>query len=129
MGRAAVYRALADDAQLAELCQGGVYDNYTLESSPTRAAQFIVTRWGAGFRTRDLEVYVNRPTELGPDMTALDRAVQRVKEIISAMEHASGSDGYTVTATRYVGIGRDGYDPGYETWVRSIEFTILSRNT
>lgn len=138
MSRAAVFDALVGDVELNSIVpSANVFPNYSRDESPGRGEPFIILRWGPdevpkfdrGNHTRDCTVWAHLPNELGSDFTLLDTILERVQEILEGLEHAPGSDGYTVTNIKWQGSGSDNQDDGYSTTSRNAIFTMLSRRS
>jgi len=138
VSRAAIYRALTTDPQLISLGIGPdeVFANHSLDTPP-RTGKFVIIRWaehnprGAGGRhkrgPRNMVVWVHIPREQTLDHAEIDPILNRIKTVLTSLEHAPGTDGSTVTMVTWTGDSADLTDIGYDTIVRNAGFEVLSR--
>lgn len=63
------------------------------------------------------------------DYTQIGLALKRVKDLLSAVTHVVGEDGWTLTQADWRGEGPDLYDGGYETCTRYADFQAATRYT
>lgn len=135
MSRAAVYQALCTDAELIQMGidEDHVFPNYSMDGSPSRQP-FLILRWeeqrlsGSVRRgPQRVTVWAHSPVEHSTDFNDLNRVLDRVKDVLEAMEQVEGEDGYVVTSVRFTGSGGDLKDTGYNTITKNSAFEVLCR--
>lgn len=130
MSRAAVNVAIQNDSELLGL--GLQFEQtYAANAIDTPIVKpFVVMRWEDTTRsfgdigTQGLTVWVH--DDLG-DYTRIDAMLERVKEILTAMVHVSGTDGRIVTQIDWAGDSPDLWDDGFQTITRNSGFRVISR--
>lgn len=136
MSRTAVYQALINDAGLNAMGIGEdeIFPNYAMDQSPSRSKRFLILRWEEPRFTpvmrkgpQRVTVWAHSPVQLSTDFVDLDKILDRVKEVLTAMEHVDGGDGYIVTKVDFTGSGGDLRDNGYETITKNSAFEVLFR--
>lgn len=136
MSRTAVYQALVNDSELNDLGIGEdqVFTNYAMDQSPSRHERFLILRWEESRFTpvmrkgpQRVTVWAHSPVQLSSDFIDLDKILDRVKVVLTAMEHVDGGDGYIVTHVDFTGSGGDLRDSGYETITKNSAFEVLFR--
>lgn len=135
MSRAAVLDHLRSDNLLKGFAKGGIHPNYALEKAPSKRDTFIILRWGNqnlrgrnGRGPRSLEVWAHTPQSVSTSYLEIDRALERVRHILTAMEGIPGTDGFVVTSIGFAGEGPDLTDPGFDTITRNSAFEVLYRS-
>ena len=138
MSRTAVYQALVSDSDLNDMGIGEnqVFTNYSMDASPSRHERFLILRWEESRFTpvmrkgpQRVTVWAHSPVQFSSDFVELEKILDRVKEVLTAMEHVDGGDGYTVTHVDFTGSGGDLRDNGYETITKNSAFEVLFRTT
>lgn len=129
--------ALRSDDTLTDLVAAdNILVNYSQEGRPSNLApsSFIILRWeetntnpGVSSVTRTLTVWAHHPAEKSTDYSRIDSIIKRVKEVLTAMEHVAGGDGYTVTCIEYQGDSSDLKDDAFNTISRNSTYKVLSR--
>jgi hypothetical protein len=135
MSRRAVYQALINDTTLNNqgIVEATVFSNYSKDETPVRGRPFLILRWqerpmrGNLQGPQILTVWAHLPREDSTDYAALDSILRRSTEVLTAMEHVDGVDGYIVTSIRATGEGGDLVDPGYNTITKNAAFEVLFR--
>lgn len=138
MSRNAIYKALTTDPELISMGIGPdqVFANHSLDTPP-RSGKFVNIRWaehnprGLGGRhkrgPRNMVVWVHIPREQTLDHAEIDPMLNRIKDVLSGMEHIRGDDGSAITMVTWTGDSADLTDIGYDTIVRNAGFEVLSR--
>lgn len=134
----AVFRLISDDPVLNAapffIDQDCVFPTFALKGSRTISAPndklFVIIRWettppGPAAVTT-FSVWVHQPMELGDSFNNIDAALQRVRNILQAAVHVTGTDGKKLTQARFEGYGGEQYDGGYNTITKYAAFTGLS---
>lgn len=134
MSRTAVFQALKNDPQLATMAPGGVFVNYSMDQTPSRNKRFLLLRWEEPRFSpvlrkgpQRLTVWAHSPVQFSTDFVELDKILDRVKDVLTSMEHVDGGDGYIVTKVDFTGGGGDLRDGGYETITKNSAFEVLFR--
>lgn len=131
-----MYEALCTDPGLEALgiTEDEVFANYAMDHSPSRDKRFLILRWEESRFTpvmrkgpQRLTVWAHSPVQLSTDFIKLDKILDQVKTVLTAMEHVEGADGYVVTNIVFSGSGGDLRDPGYETITKNSGFEVLFR--
>ena len=132
----AIFRALADDSELNELGidENAIFPDYSMEVAP-RKGVFLIPRWGNQDVTRGirlgpdiLTVWAHVPQEITTDYGVLNNVLDRVKWVLTGLEHVDGEDGWSVTSVLYTGRGGNLYDPGFKTITKNSAFRVLLRS-
>ncbi|QGJ91011.1 tail terminator [Gordonia phage Yikes] len=135
----ALYDLLVNDGDLADegFDDESIFPNFTIHNegpiTSPRDKMFITVKYGeqavrSNVMRRGPEVIqfnVHRPVELGPDY----RAIRDVLDIIIAIMAEAESftfQKYRITNTRFMGLGADLRDPGFNTFTKGVGFEILS---
>lgn len=127
--RSALYKLLADDAELAEL---GFDTVYTQNSVDTPAEQrFIVIRWEQpaerAFGTKAADRASVWFHDKDRDYGQIDLGIERLKELLANAVHFPGGDGWVLTQAHWNSDGPDLADDGFGTVVRWSNVTVISR--
>jgi hypothetical protein len=135
MSKAAVYNLLATDAQLQSLGlpSTGVFLAGTTDTPDERP--FLALAWGNENRglswesqpgTRELVIWVH---DIPGDYERIDAIIKRIRTLLSTSVHVEGLDGYTLTQADWTGTSGDLQDDGHGTFVRTVGFTVVSRES
>lgn len=132
--RAAVFSLLTTDHDLREfgLTEDTVFSNHAIDGSP-RFSYFAILKWSntitgvGGARVRNLEVVLHRAKDIGTDFGDIDNMIERIISVLTEATHVVGDDGWSLTMCRFIGIGSDLTDSGYNTITRGVSFDTLSR--
>lgn len=128
--RAAVHSLLSTDQQLTDI---GVQTVYGSNSIDTPGEDFfIVVRWDptqAAFKTTGRDRCSIWAHDKNRDYTRIDKALQRIKDLLTGTTHRAGGDGWTMTLAEWNGEGPDLVDGGFHTVTRYADFTVVSRYT
>lgn len=135
MSRRAVFQAIVTDSFLngQGITDATVFANYSKDETPVRGFPFVILRWqerpmrGNLTGPQILTVWVHWPKEDSTDFAKVDLILRRIEEVLIAMEHVDGADGYIVTCVRFTGEGGDLVDPGYNTITKNGAFEVLFR--
>ena len=141
MSRAYIETTIGSDSTLAGLGidDTSVFNQHDIDERPKNNSRFIVLRWEelvlSGIATslergaRNLSIWVHSPKEVSTDFDAIDKILDRIDELLGAIENAAGSDGYTITTVSKAGRSADLYDEGFNTVGRSALYRVLYRRT
>lgn len=138
MSRSAVYDALANDVELngMGITEDTIFANFSFEERPTGPDPFLILKWesqalvnGIHRGPRTLTIWAHIPKESSTDFGDIDVILDRVSDVLVAMEHVTGGEGNVVTSVRAMGTGTDHVDPGYDTIARNAAFEVLSRKS
>jgi hypothetical protein len=77
---------------------------------------------------RTLTVWIHIPWDETREYDLIDTILNRVDEILTAMEHVVGLDGYTVTVANPAGRSGNLADEGFKTITRNAVFGVLYRH-
>ena len=130
--RAAVYSLLDDDAELKGVNIGiqAVLASNSIDSPTERF--FVVIRWEESVKAfknkgaNRLTVWVH--TRDG-DYTLVDKALERIKDLLTSTIHRAGADGWTMTLAEWNSDSTDLIDGGFGTLTRNSDYTVVSRYT
>ncbi|QXO13676.1 tail terminator [Gordonia phage DumpTruck] len=131
---------LVNDAELADLGfdESTIFPNFAIHNegpiNTPRHQMFITVKYGeqvvkSNVMRRGPEYItfnVHRPAELGSTYGPI-RLVLDV--IVGIMQSAEGATfgGYKITHTRYMGLGADLRDPGFNTFTKGVGYEILAQ--
>lgn len=147
MTASALMEKLMDDSILNDdlFVAQNIYELQTLEENqrPRNDGPFVVFNWqestlysqtytgmqnGIDKAPRVLQVWVHWPYDGGyasTDYDDLNRILNRIDTIFSAIIHGTGTDGQRVTMVRRAGRSRNLKDEGYRTITRHAVYGVL----
>lgn len=133
--RESLARIVYEDSVMLGLgyVQDRVYASNAVDT-PSQSAPFIVINHDLTqkqFETtgaHTISYWVHRPMALGRDYNPIDEALHRIKELLVAVEHFAGSDGWSLTGASWIDTSRDLTDDVYHTFVKYSTFRIASRS-
>lgn len=126
--RAAVYSLLSTDPVLEDLGFEKVYASNSIDSPDEY--KFLVIRWEERtFFTpehgpQSMTVWAHTRDR---DYGDIDRALQRVRELLTSAIHLAGDDGWVLTQADWSGDSSDLVDDGFHTLTRNSSFRTVSR--
>lgn len=146
MSRAYIENLLQNDATLAGLgiVSSAVFNQHDIKERPRHDGPFIVIRWeestvtsqtytgmsnGLPRAPRVMTIWVHSPMEKSTDFEHIDRILDRIDSLLNPLEHAEGSDGYTITSVSINGRSGDLKDEAFMTICRNADYGVLYRRT
>lgn len=126
--RAALFKLLSEDNTLQSLGVENVYPTNAVDTPPEDC--FLVIRWEPStmaFKNVGSDRVSIWAHDRSRDYGRIDEVLQHLKELLPATIHLPGEDGQTLTTSEWLGEGPDLFDAGYQTVVRFVEFTVISR--
>lgn len=128
--RAALHTLLEGDVSLQTLGVQAVYSTNSVDTP--KEGLFLVVRWdltSAAFKNRGTDRFSIWAHDVRRDYGRINDVLRRLKDLIPAQIHLSGTDGYTLTTAKWLGEGPDLFDDGYNTCTRYADFQAVSRYT
>jgi hypothetical protein len=128
--RAALQSLLEDDAELSNIGVTAVYPTNSVDTPPDEL--FLIVRWDPtnrvfGNRGQDrVQIWVHDKSK---DYGRISLCLARLRELLPAVVHRAGADGWTLSTAEWAGEGPDLYDDGYGTVTRFADFVLVSRYT
>jgi hypothetical protein len=133
--RAALASLISTDTQMNMLgIDQDVVFGSNATDTPSRSRLFVVCRWEEVSQSAMMSVYLasvwfHIPQEIERDYAKIDNAILRLKELLRAVEHRSGSDGWVLVSASWVGDSPDQFDDGYNSLNRYSQYRCACRNT
>ena len=126
--RAALHSLIAADPVLLAI---GLEKVYATNSVDTPLEQFfIVVRWDnltRAFKAKGSHRVSVWVLDKQRDYGRINKALERLKELLPSTVHREGSDGWIFTLAEWEGEGPDLVDGGFHTITRYADFTVVSR--
>lgn len=137
MSRSSIIDALIADNHLKSL---GIEEDCILQGQgvderPSGTNPFILINWGTEPRPafgnvkspRRVTIWAHIPWEVTNDMSKVDCILDGIENCLQNLEHAAGTDGFTVTCVRVLGRSQDMKDEELHTFCRWVTCEVLSR--
>ena len=140
----AIFDTLTSDPELNTLgvTQATVFEAQSVDERPVHHGPFVILKWeestiytqtytgmqnGIPRAPRVLQVWVHIPLDDTREYDLIDQILNRIDDVLDAMEHVPGLDGYTVTVARKAGRSGNLVDEGFKTITRNAVFGVLYR--
>lgn len=136
-----IYETLANDDTLNDIGIDGsrIFELQSVDERPANDGVFVILNWQESSSLsflfsgvspmpktpRVLTVWVHIPMDKSRDFTQIDKALNRIDELLLAIEQQSGSDNIRVTCVTKQGRSGNLIDDGWKTIARNATYRVL----